>query len=66
MTLIAHIYGKHFNTTNSDASISKTRNFSNFLVRFRNLREIWIFSKNKMTVIAHIFWKFRTPKYVAR
>ena len=37
-----------------------------FLLRFRNLREIWIFSKNKMTVIAHIFWKFRTPKYVAR
>ena len=40
--------------------------FPNFFLRSRNLHEILNIFKKKMTFIAHLFPKLRTPKDVVR
>ena len=40
--------------------------FLNYFLHFRNLHEILNICKKKMTFIAHLFVKLRTPKNVVR
>ena len=40
--------------------------FLNYFLNFRNLHEIWNICKKKMSFIADLFVKLRTPKNVVR
>ena len=40
--------------------------FLNFFLRFWNLCQIWNILKQKMTLIAYVFSKIRTVKYMIR
>ena len=44
----------------------KQKAFFNFFLRFRNVHEILNICKKKMTLIADLFAKLRTPKNVVR
>ena len=55
---------RQFNATNSDDIISKTKNFSGFFLAFLKSTLNFEHFQKKMTFIADLFPKLRTPKNV--
>ena len=60
--LTENIWGNQFRSN----YLKNEKLFLNYLLHFRNLHEILNFCKKKMSFIADLFVKLRTPKIVVR